>query len=87
MCLLGLMKFDLLKWPTIINFNIPDIWQTLPDSQTITMKQNVQFQVRIFPELFQLDQIHNMGCCGDIASVQKAPFIPIFLILVMQVRN
>ena len=59
MCLLGLMKFDLLKWPTIINFNMPDIWQTLPDSQTITMKQNVQFQVRIFLELFQLDQIHN----------------------------
>ena len=28
----------------IINFNMPDILQTVPDSQIITMKQNVPFQ-------------------------------------------
>ena len=28
---------------TIIYFNMPDIWQKVSDSQTITMKQNVRF--------------------------------------------
>ena len=55
------MNFDLLKWPTIrntvINFNMPGIWQTMPESST--MKQNVRFQVEICPEQFQLHQIQN----------------------------
>ena len=43
----------------IINFNLPDIWQTVPDSWTINIKQNVRFQVGICSEKFQLDQIKN----------------------------
>ena len=43
----------------IISFNMPDILQTVPDSLTVTMKQNVRFQVGICPEKFQLDQIQN----------------------------
>ena len=38
---------------------MPDILQTVPYSLTITMKQNVRFQVGIFPDKFQLDQIQN----------------------------
>ena len=34
-----------------------DICQTVPDSLTITIKQNVRFQVGIYPEKVQLDQI------------------------------
>ena len=33
--------------------------QGMPDSQTITMKQNVRFQKGISPEKCQLDQIQN----------------------------
>ena len=36
----------------IINFNMPDIWQTVPDNYTISIKQNVRFQVWICPENF-----------------------------------
>ena len=36
---------------------MPDIWQTVPDSQTIIIKQNVRFQVGKCSEKFQLDQI------------------------------
>ena len=43
----------------VINFNMPDIWQTVPYSWTITTKQNVRFQVGICSENFQLDQIQN----------------------------
>ena len=43
-----------------INFNMPDILQTVLDySLTITMKQNVLFQVGICLEKFQHDQIQN----------------------------
>ena len=42
-----------------ITFNMPDIWQTKPDSYTVTIKQNVRFQVGIYPEKCQLDQIQN----------------------------
>ena len=28
----------------MINFNVPYIWQTMPDSLTITPRQNVRFQ-------------------------------------------
>ena len=28
----------------MINFNMPYIWQTMPDSLTITPRQNVRFQ-------------------------------------------
>ena len=38
---------------------MPDIWQNVPDSLTITIKQNVRFQVGICSEKFQLDQIKN----------------------------
>ena len=38
----------------IINFNMPNIWQTVPNSYTITVERNVFFQVRICPEKFQL---------------------------------
>ena len=38
---------------------MPDIWQTFPGSLTITIEQNVWFQVGICPEKFQLDQIQN----------------------------
>ena len=39
----------------VMNFNMPDIWQTVQYSQTITTKQNVRFQVGISSENFQLD--------------------------------
>ena len=38
---------------------MPDIWQTMPDSYTITIKQNVRFQVGIYSENIKLYQIHN----------------------------
>ena len=38
---------------------MPDIWQTVPDSKTITIKQNVRFKVGKCPEKFQLNQIQN----------------------------
>ena len=41
---------------------MPDIWRTVPDSQTITVynyNKYVRFQVGICPEKFQLDQIQN----------------------------
>ena len=34
----------------IINFNVPDIWRTVPDSYSTTLKQNVWFQGGIFPK-------------------------------------
>ena len=40
----------------IINFNKPDIWQTVPNRSTITMKQNVRFQV-VWSGKIQLHQI------------------------------
>ena len=43
----------------IINFDMPDIWQTVPDSSTITIKQNVRFQVGMCSENVQLEQIQN----------------------------
>ena len=36
-----------------------NIWKTRPDSWTITIKQNVQFQVEICSKKFELDQIKN----------------------------
>ena len=38
---------------------MPDCLQTMPDSYTMTIKKNVQYQVGICPEKCQLDQIHN----------------------------
>ena len=40
-------------------FNMHDIWQTVPDSYTITIKQNVQFQGGICSKKFKLDQLKN----------------------------
>ena len=34
----------------IYNFDMPYIWQTIPDSWTIAIKQNVWFQVGVCPE-------------------------------------
>ena len=36
---------------------MPDVLQTVPDSQTITIKPNMRFQVGICTEQVQLDQI------------------------------
>ena len=54
------------KWPisAIINFIMPNIWQTMPDNYTITINQNVRFHGGIWPEQFQLDQIQNDWLCG-----------------------
>ena len=38
---------------------MPAIWQTVPDSWIITIKQNVRFQGGICPEKFQLYQIQH----------------------------
>ena len=38
---------------------MPDTVQVMPDSQTITTKQNVRFQARKRPEKFKLDHIQN----------------------------
>ena len=43
----------------IINFTMPDIWQDVADSKTITIKQNVRFHVRICSGNVQLEQIQN----------------------------
>ena len=42
-----------------------NIWKTRPDSYTITIKQNVQFQVGIYHDKFQLDQIQNGRPAAD----------------------
>ena len=42
-----------------------DIYYTVPYSWTITIKQNVWFQVGICPEKFQLDKIQN----GQLAAI------------------
>ena len=36
---------------------MPDVLQTVPDSQNITIKPNMRFQVVICTEKVQLDQI------------------------------
>ena len=36
----------------IILFNMRDIWEIVLDNKTITIKQNVRFQVRVYPEFF-----------------------------------
>ena len=57
MCLLGIMTFDLhFHLHVFIYFNI---WQTLPDSLSITIKQNVRLNGRMHSEKYQLDQIQN----------------------------
>ena len=38
---------------------MPNKWKTVPDRYTITIEQNVQFQVGICCEKYQLDQIEN----------------------------
>ena len=38
---------------------MPNIWQTVLDSYTITIKQNVRFRWRMHPEFFYLDRIQN----------------------------
>ena len=43
----------------IIYFTMPDIWQDVSDSKTITIKQNVRFRVRICSGNVQLEQIQN----------------------------
>ena len=54
------VKEELIGRPlAITNFNMRDIWRTVPDSWTITVKQNVRFQVEICSENFQLEQIKN----------------------------
>ena len=40
-------------------FNMRNIWKNGPDSQTITIEQNGQFQVGIYHEKFQHDKIKN----------------------------
>ena len=49
------------KWPIIGHyfFNMRNIWKTEPESWTITIEQNVQFQVGIYHEQFQHDKIKN----------------------------
>ena len=49
------------KWQIIRHyfFNMRNVWKTRPDSYTITIKKNVQFQVGIYHEKFQLDQSQN----------------------------
>ena len=39
---------------------MPDIWQDVPDSKTITIKQNVRFHVRICSGNVQLKQTQNL---------------------------
>ena len=42
------------------NLNMPDIWETVSDSMTITIyKQNVRLQGGICNDKFQIDQIQN----------------------------
>ena len=41
------------------DFNMPNNWKILPDSNTTIIEQNVQFQVGIYCEKIQLEQIGN----------------------------
>ena len=43
----------------IIVFNMSNIWKMVPDSYTITIEQNVQFQAGVCPDNIQLEQIQN----------------------------
>ena len=43
----------------IIQFHMADMWYTVPDGKTITIKQNVRIQERMHYENFYLDQIQN----------------------------
>ena len=67
MCLLGVMTyfFTSLGQNSFIYFNIADIWQAVPDSWTLTIKQNVWFQRGICPEKFQLDQNGRLAAIID----------------------
>ena len=59
---LGKIRTEIRSWRSIIGhnfFNMRNIWKTRPDSYSITIEQNVQFQVGIYHEKFQLDQIQN----------------------------
>ena len=47
MCLCGFMTFG--RPSATINLNMPYIYQAMPDKKTFTVKQNVRFQVGIFP--------------------------------------
>ena len=47
MCLLGFLKFHLLNWPAIINFNMPDIWQTNSENFQLEKIQNVRLSAII----------------------------------------
>ena len=38
---------------------MPNIWQTVLNGLTITIKQNVRFRGRMHPEIFKLDRIQN----------------------------
>ena len=44
---------------TTFEFNMPNIWKTVSDRYTITIKQNVRFLVGIYCQQCHLDQIHN----------------------------
>ena len=48
-------KHSIISQPlAIINFTMPGIWQDVPDSKTITIKQNVRFHIRICSGNIQL---------------------------------
>ena len=59
---LGNIRTETRSWWPIIGhyfFIMRNIWKIGPDSLIITMEQNVQFQVGIYHEKFQLEQRQN----------------------------
>ena len=44
---------------TIIYFNMPDIWQAMPDARSLNYKTKCRFQGGICSEKFQINYIQN----------------------------
>ena len=52
-----------------------DIWQSVPDSLTITIKQNVWYQGGICPEICQLNQIFDNGRLATIIDLISVAYM------------
>ena len=55
----NLNKLKMADLRPLFDFNMLNNWKIRPDSYTTTMEQNVQFQVGIYHETIQLNQIQN----------------------------
>ena len=54
----------------IVDFNMRNIWKTVPDNQNITIEQNVRFLRGLYPEKYQPSYILN----GRLMAIFSPPF-------------